>query len=61
MKTKPAYIGAKVEQDLRDELVALAALLRLPYAELVARALRAQLPLLRLAAERSALGKERAA
>ena len=61
MKTKPAYIGAKVEQDLRDELLALAALLRLPYAEILARALRAQLPLLRLAADRAGTSKEQAA
>lgn len=57
---KPAYIGARVPQELRDELLLIAKLLKLPYAEVLLLLLRANLPTLRIAAERGG-GKERAA
>lgn len=50
---KTAYIGARVDADLRAELLAIAALLRLPYSEVLALLLRSALPALRCAAERA--------
>lgn len=56
---KPAYIGARVPQALRDELIEIARLLQMPYSDVLALLLSAGLPTLRVAAERS--GKRDAA
>lgn len=50
---KTAYIGARVDAELRAELLAIAELLRLPYSEVLTILMRTGLPALRLAAERA--------
>ncbi len=56
---KAAYIGARVPQAVRDELIEIAKLLKMPYSDLLLSVLVGALPTLRIAAERGA--KERAA
>lgn len=56
---KPAYIGARVPQALRDDLIEIARLLQMPYSDVLMLVLYASLPTLRVAAERS--GKRDAA